>query len=358
MSSEASAGQHGADRSLLEDVALLIVHYNTPRQTQACLQSAAASGFSNIQVLDNASEEQAFAALQSHVIEHGLPVELHRSERNLGFAGGCNWLIQHCCTAQSKPPRWFFLLNSDTELNPDAMPALIDALTRFPERLIAARMHLRTPDEGTNGLPAAEHHEPVESLGLCCYRSLFAGNRKSAAQPCIGPTGGCAVLPLGFLTHLQEQHGHVFDEDFFCYAEDFDLAVRAQLTGHDVYYIDTLLAWHEGQASVGNRDFIAYHGLRNSLWVHMKSLPLSLVLAHLPWLLFALAGISLQYIVQRRFLLLCRVYRDAFIAMPRMLRKRRRIMSNSPPGAARRLKAVISKQFYEQGYLKRLILRR
>ncbi|MFA7606889.1 MAG: glycosyltransferase [Rhodocyclaceae bacterium] len=345
------------DQEQLDRIALLIVHYNTPEQTERCIHSALRAGFRKIHLLDNASSTQSLALLEEGLSDHEPRIELHRSSRNLGFAGGCNRLVRillersepHTgrATGQGSAYDWVFLLNSDTELNLGAIPALLDALREHPGHLIAARMHRPEHQEG----------DAIESLGLCCYRSLIAGNRKELDDPCIGPTGGCALLPFRLLHDLNREHGHLFDDDFFCYAEDFDLAVRARLLGYDVHYLDSMLAWHEGQASVSQRDFITYHGLRNSVWVHLKCFPLGVLISCLPWLLAAHAGSVLRLVLQRRFALLYRIYRDTLLRAPEMLRKRRRILRNVPRARIEILKACISPRFYERGYLRRSLKR-
>jgi GT2 family glycosyltransferase len=83
----------------------------------------------------------------------------------------------------------------------------------------------------------------------------------------LGPTGGCALLRRRLLEDLRAMHGAWFDEQFFCYAEDTDLVIRARWLGYRAAYAADAIVQHEGSLSSGgpDNDFVLYHGIRNSL---------------------------------------------------------------------------------------------
>lgn len=332
-----------ANSASLAGLALLVVHYNTPAQTLRCLASADAFGVGALFLLDNASTPENRRRLEAGLACGPLArVSYLASAQNLGFAQGCNVLIAKALALPEVSA--VFLLNSDAWLNPDALPAFEAVVSLHPD-MLAARMHL--PPSG------ATDTAMVESLGLCCYRSLLLSNRKRLQDPCFGPTGGCAVFSRRLLEALEAQHGHVFDPDYFCYAEDADLALRARLLGYVPQYLDVALAWHEGQASGQGRDFIVYHGMRNSVYTQIKSFPFAVLWRAFPWLCLMHIGLALHLLLQGKLRLLWRIYRDVLKALPALLKKRRTVQNTARlPGKA--LWALQSRAFYDPEYLRRL----
>ena len=111
------------------------------------------------------------------------------------------------------------------------------------------------------------------------------------------------------------------------------------------------MALHEGQVSsrIKPSTFIAYHGLRNAMWMHWKLIPTSLLIRNSPWLLLAhLLTIARQTLSGRPGVVLA-LYRDAFKQLPVMLKERARfqLAARVTPSV---LGKAISKRFYRQGY--------
>ena len=194
--------------------------------------------------------------------------------------------------------------------------------------------------------------DQIDTLGITLYRSLMPADRRSLDDPYLGPTAGCCVLTRAALEHIKHVSGYVFDERFFCYCEDTDLVLRACLLNYRPAFVDHVVALHEGQASSGggyNR-FIAYHGIRNSIWMVVKSIP-----GHLLWkygILFFLAHLMTiaRHLVAGNPRLLIDTYRDACRAVPQMLNDRRHFQKQVCISPAE-LDIYIARRFYRRGYL-------
>ena len=153
--------------------------------------------------------------------------------------------------------------------------------------------------------------------------------------------------------------GYCFDPRYFCYCEDLDLVLRTLLLGYHPVYLDKLLAWHEGQASSGGgyNPFIAYHGLRNTLWMHVKLFPSGLLWRYGIFLLLAHFLMVGRHTIAGRFSLMWRVYRDALRRAPEFLQDRKQLARKlqgcgAAPGV---LSHRITRRFFRSGYL-RLVL--
>lgn len=324
------------------DVGYTVINYNTAAQTLRCIASLTqcTEPPAWILVLDNASTEEDFNALADGLqsAAHSR-IQLFRSNTNLGFAAGSNFLIDQLLTIANC--NFIGLLNNDAVAQPALVHLLREALTSAsgPVGMVGGRMH------------KLKHPQEVDTLGITLYASLMPADRKDTQDPYLGPTGGCCLMTRAFVQDIKATSGYCFDARFFCYCEDTDLVLRANLLGYRPAYVDQLVALHEGQASSRSKsnNFIAYHGLRNAIWMHWKLIPASLLIRNSLWLLLAhLLTIARQTLSGRPGVVLV-LYRDAFRQLPAMLKERARfqVAARVDPSV---LEKAVSKRFYRAGY--------
>jgi len=322
--------------------AVVLVNYNTADRSLRCVASLhGLAARIRLIVVDSGSNAADLAALRQGLAQGWPEAELIASPLNIGFAAGCNRAITR--VLPDAQISHVLLLNNDAVATSQLARWLTDHLDGVCDADLA----------GGRVLKLAEGSDEIDSLGIAFYRSLLASNRLDPQDPYFGPTGGCALYTRRVLEALRSAHGYVFDEDFFCYAEDTDVAARALLLGFTPAYTDDVLARHEGQASSGGgfNDFVLYHGIRNSLWMLLKCVPLSVILRHLPSLVAIHGGIVLRHGLRGKGRVVFRLYRDAVRGSLRMLRKRRRIQSGRRISAAVFAQHV-SGRFYDRGYVR------
>lgn len=324
-------------------IAAAVINFNTAALTRACTRSLEDAGIATILVLDNASGPEDFALLQAQHAASGDRVRIVRSEENLGFARGSNLLLEEAL--RDPGCERVLMVNSDAIVDPRGLAACLEAMREGGFDLMGGRML----KPAANGAPAGA----VDSLGITLYKSLLASNRMSAADRYLGPTGGFAIYSRRFLDEVKNLHGYVFDPSYFCYAEDTDLCLRARLLGHKVGYTDEVVAYHAGQASNAGQynDFILYHGIRNSIWMAAKSIPLRTLLTHLHWFIVLHGGIVMRHTVSGRWRTLLRLYRDAALGLPATLKKRRAVQSSRRVTLGE-FNSHIDPHFYETKFLK------
>ena len=323
-------------------VGFAVINFNTAEQTLRCIESLALCDLPPawVLVLDNASENADYERLKTSLTARpATRVQLFRSEINLGFAAGSNFLIERLM--QTPSCDYIGLLNNDAV----ALPALTRLLRQALETggdavgMSGGRMHRLTQPE------------VVDTLGITMYASLMPADRKSTTDPYLGPTGGCCLMTRPFLADVKDTTGYWFDERYFCYWEDTDLVLRANLLGYRPAYVDELIALHEGQASSSGQpnQFIAYHCLRNAIWMQCKLIPSGVFWRYAPFWLLAHALTLVRQLLCGRPVLLWRIYRDAFKAIGPFWKERRGFERlRRAPGSD--LIAVISPRFYRYGY--------
>ena len=323
-------------------IAVLVINHGTISATRACVASVLAEGIGDLRIhlLDNGSGAEQVAALSELARVHDPLIAFDACTENIGFAAGMNRLLRAALADPAVDQ--LLLLNSDALPTPGAVAALrarVDLASRTD--MVAANM--RKAQDGA-----------ADSLGITLYRSTLASNRKRDDEVLLGPSGGCALLTRRLLEDIQASHGEWFDESFFCYAEDTDLAVRARWLGYQPGYAANAIVRHEGSLSSGgpDNDFVLYHGIRNSLWWLAKNVPAGWFLRSLPWFVVLHAGIILRHLRRGRGRVLWRLYVDALRGLRPMLRKRALIrQSRRVPAAA--FRRWVEPRFYEREYVQR-----
>jgi GT2 family glycosyltransferase len=325
-------------------IAIIIVNYGRATDTIECLDSLlnVTEPAFEVFLADNGSGFEDVEILQKYCAQHE-KYRLHfiSYPENHGFAGAHNRLLKPLL--QEGRFEYILLLNNDTVVEPEFLVAMLRVIDCSRQiEMVAARM-LRYDDP-----------TQVDSLGITFYKSGLASNRKSLDDPLLGPTGGCALYSLDLLRQIHQQAGEIFDEQFFCYAEDTDLAWRAFWLGYVAGYAQDAIVYHKGSVSSGgpNSDFVLYYGIRNSLFVLAKDVPLAWIILNIGWIFLMHLAIPLRHVVRGKSRVIWQLYRDFFKSMPLMLRKRSQMR-------AHRLRSgfdvwkLTSRSFYEAGYVKK-----
>lgn len=299
-------------------VSILIVTYNSgalAAQCFACVEAQTRRDFEVI-VVDNASAEGPPA------IPRDPRFRLIASERNLGFAAGNNLAARH---ARGK---WLATLNPDAFAEPDWLEKLVGAVERVTDATMAGSLQLSgRRDDRLDGAGDCYHAAGV------AWRGLYNAPR-TAAPPTGEVFGPCAAAALYRRDAFERVGG--FDEDFFCYHEDVDLAFRMRLAGGRCVQSADARVVHVGSASSDvESDFATYHGVRNRLWTFVKDMPASLlILLAIPHALIS-SLFLLRAFVKGIGAPTLRGLRDGLKGLPKQWRKRRAVRAASTIGTGR-----------------------
>src|ERR1022692_2472657 len=236
---------------------VVIGNYKTAPLTVACLRSLkpeleSLSG-ARVKVVDNASGDGP--ALDEVIRSHGWGdwVTLEVAARNGGFAAGNNMAIRPAL-ALADPPRFFMLLNSDTEVRAGALRILLDFMDANPEVGIAGS-GIENPD-GSDWPMAFRFISPgsqlVGGLRLGFVDRLFPGwvVARRMGQDRSAPADWVSGASMIIRREVFELIG-LLDEGYFLYFEDVDFCLRASRAGWSCWYVPQARVMHIGKQSSG-----------------------------------------------------------------------------------------------------------
>lgn len=292
--------------------AALIVNWNSLALLRGCLHCLLNQEIvvPDVFVLDNGGQEP----IPDEIIADFPAVRFFKSESNLGFAGGNNYLFER---TRSYP--WIALVNPDAFLRADwfcVMHRAIDAhpgFSWFASRLIQANRRDTLDGEG----------DALHVSGLA-WRVRNGSPVNGGAKKSTEVFSACAAAALYSRAALDASG--TFDENFFCYFEDVDLGFRLRLAGYRCLLVPQAVAYHVGSASVGRHsDFAVYHGHRNLVWTYVKNMPGALFWIFLPAHLMLNFISVVWFFMMGKGRLILQAKKDALQGLPHMWEKRRRI---------------------------------
>lgn len=215
-------------------------------------------------VVDNASTDDT-AEWTARTYPH---IRLLTCAANLGFASANNLGIR------ASQGTWIMTLNNDARVAPDALEALLSAITAAGPSIGA----------GMSTMVFADNARVIASCGLETFTNGVVSDAgvggaiapSRAPYPVFGPSAGAALYRRAALNDVG-----LFDPAFFMYLEDADLAWRLRLRGWESLTVPSALVRHAVSATAGyGSPRKAYYLARNRWWCIAKNMPGALLREH------------------------------------------------------------------------------
>lgn len=300
-------------------VQVIIPNWNGRHLLPRCLDALSRQTFDDftITVVDNGSTDGSVTWLR----EHAPSVRVIANTANRGFAAAVNQGIR---TGEGE---YVATLNNDAEPEPGWLEALVAAAESddrvgmcASKMLFADRPHL------------------INSAGICLDWAGIAWDCRGGEldQPSeerlteiFGPCAGAALYRRKMLDEVG-----LFDEDFFAYLEDVDLAWRARLAGWIALYVPTARVYHAHSATLGEHSPLKSFLLaRNKIWLIAKNYPMPWLAFYFPLILCYDWASVLYALVARRDFQALKGRWAGFLGLPNALAKRRQIQALRRVGA-------------------------
>jgi len=293
-------------------ISVIIPNWNGASYLPTCLDSLRRQSYPDFEVIvvDNGSSDGSLELLGRDYPE----VKVVALPENRGFAGGVNAGIRE---AQGEIIAVF---NNDAEADPRWLEELAGALARHPEAGMA-----------TPKVLLFDRRDVINSAGDFYGVDGVPGNR-GVWQHDEGQFDGeeyvfgAAGVASAYRRAMLDEVG-LFDEEFFAFCEDVDLAWRAQLAGWKCIYAPRAVVYHKLSATGGGR-MASYYCGRNFIFVVAKNYPRSLLRRY--WWRIVAAQLRIAWEALKAWRgeaarARLRGQLAALWGLPKMLRKRRAI---------------------------------
>lgn len=259
-------------------VSVQIVTYNSAKDIEACLEAVCLQSYQvkEIIVVDNASSDDTVERVRSYRARTNAVICLIENQANTGFAPAHNQAIRQ------SDSDYILVLNPDVILD-----------SRYIQLLVEVMEQNREIGSATGKLVFQNAPDVIDSTGLVMnriWRAFDRGAGESVHQwnqsaEVFGVSGAAAMYSRRMIGDISLQ-GEFFDEDFFAYKEDVDVAWRAGLLGWKAYYCAEAVGFHKRGWKKGGRSSIPLFVRKNSFinrykmiyknltgWRWLKNLP-------------------------------------------------------------------------------------
>jgi GT2 family glycosyltransferase len=305
-------------------LSVIIPNWNGRRFLEECIDSLKGQTFQNFETLlvDNGSTDGSADFAEKRYEEF---IRVLRNKENLGFAGGNNIGIQ------AARGEYIVLLNNDTWADPHWLEELVKATQCDPSiGMWASKVCSYDRRDRIEGVG-----ELIYWDGLCRARGQYEQDRGqySVTEEILFPPG-CGAM---YRKSLFDGMG-LFDEDFFAYADDSEIGIRARLAGWKCLYVPLAIVYHKNSGTAGQYSPLkAFYVERNRLWITIKYFPSPLLFLS-PFFTFyrfvfqaygalahrgAAGRFTEIYSPVKLILILLKAYGSGISLLPRMWKKRR-----------------------------------
>lgn len=323
-------------------VSINILTWNGRKFIKDCLDSFFLQTYKPIEILiaDNNSTDGTV-----EFIEQNYPnIKLIKNTKNVGFSAGHNELFK-----QSKG-EFILCANQDTILDKKLIENAVKVFQQ--DSKIGAIQPKIFQLEETNG--GYQKSKIIDTTGLLILKSRQVVNRGQGKEDqgqfdrkkeIFGVDGALAFFRRAALEDIkiskpnQSESYEFFDENFFAYKEDIDLAWRLRWAGWNAVYVPESIGWHA--RTIGKKaatsswkmikeyreksSFVKYLSFKNHRLAQIKNENPSLFFKHLPWILPRELGSWIYILLFEKYR--WKAIKDLFNQVPLALQKRKIIMA-------------------------------
>jgi len=250
-------------------ISVVVVTWNRRELLRSCLQSLRLQDLKQpfeVIVVDNGSQDSSAEMTQSDFgCEKSFRLKLICNAENRGFCAANN---QGFAAASGE---LIALLNNDAEVDAGWLSALAGALDDRPDVGMAASKILVYEDP--RRIDKAGHLIYPDGQNRGRGTGELDRGQYDKVEEVLWPDG-CAAM---YRRELLDQVGG-FDEDFFAYADDAELGLRARIAGWKCLYVPQAVARHHRGATLGVRSSKRLELIeRNRVLLAAKLFPWSLL---------------------------------------------------------------------------------
>lgn len=339
---------------MIPKLSIQIITFNNRQFIKDCLDSLFKQTYQDFSILiiDNASNDGTVKFIHDYYsikqikkdFKSSAKLFVFRNIKNVGFAQAHN---QGLKMSQSE---LVLVINPDIILEPNFLERLIKVLTK-DEKIGSVGGKLLKIRLGDLELQEKIRTKLIDSTGLTILKSRRVIDRGEGEEDqkqydkktkVFGISGACVLYRKQALEDVRVLIGQAkekieyFDQDFFAYKEDVDLAWRLNLRGWQAVYVPQAKAYHfRAGASIDRRfsqaKLINFLSFRNHSWMLLKNNYARNFLIHL----FYILGYQISkksYLLLTQPLVLVKSGFSFYTGLHKMYQKRKYILSRAKVG--------------------------
>ncbi|MHA7093087.1 glycosyltransferase family 2 protein [Priestia megaterium] len=255
----------------MESVAIIILNWNSYKDTFDCLKSIEKLDYDNYHVflVDNFSQDNSLVKLEKDYIDKKFQLNLTfvKMKANLGFAGGNNVAIK---IAAEKNYKYIWMLNNDTIVDQNALKSLVVRMNKNENiGIVGSKIYYYNSNKiWFAGGQINKHTGSTKHIGI---REEDKSQYNSFRE--VDYITGCSLL---FRKEVVDSTGYMSD-DYFLYYEETDWNIRAKANGWLIYIEPKSVVYHKVSVSSGGENNIApyvdYYDIRNAYICFKRNRP-------------------------------------------------------------------------------------
>jgi GT2 family glycosyltransferase/glycosyltransferase involved in cell wall biosynthesis len=282
-----------------KDTAVIIANWNGAEYLQRCLKSLENQTDQNFTVIlvDNGSQDNSVQLVKNDFAW----VSIICLKENMGFAHPNNVGIQ--LAFLNSHIKYIITLNNDTEADEDYIKTMrevieksekgqaleisseekVDEIKEIENRDIDKGIFHKTTGAIQPKLKNFYQKTKIDTTGVLTAFEFSAVNRGHGEEDkgqfekteiVFGPSASASLYTRTALELVDLSQGEYFDQDYFAYYEDVDLAWRMHLVGFQTIYTPQALVFHVHSATgINYSAFKAFHIHRNHYFNILKNAP-------------------------------------------------------------------------------------
>ena len=230
-------------------------------------------------IIDNGSSDNSKEYINNSTFN--FPVKLIENSQNMGFAPAVNQGISNA------KHEYIFSLNNDTEVKKGSIRHMVELISSGDDIFSVQAKMLQYNNKDLIDDVGDEYN-------LLAWTKKTGENHSSDEYTEVNDIfSSCAGAAL-YRKSLLKELG-MFDDNFFAYMEDVDLALRSKINGYRNLLCPQAVVYHIGSATSGSRhnEFKVRLAARNNVWVVYKNIPIPLKITNF---IFLFLGFLIKYL--------------------------------------------------------------
>ncbi len=230
-------------------------------------------------IIDNGSSDNSKDYINNATFN--FPVKLIENSQNMGFAPAVNQGISNA------KHEYIFSLNNDTEVKKGSIRHMVELISSGEDIFSVQAKMLQYNNKDLIDDVGDEYN-------LLAWTKKTGENHSSdeytEVKEIFSSCAGAALYRKSLLKELG-----MFDDNFFAYMEDVDLALRSRINGYRNLLCPQAVVYHIGSATSGSRhnEFKVRLAARNNVWVVYKNIPIPLKITNF---IFLFLGFLIKYL--------------------------------------------------------------